>query len=855
MDKPKRICWVVTKGYVQCRAMQSLVSGLTGWLLFTAATLAYAQRTEHRMLQTAPLASKTCLTGSELVGALADAAVQIAIVANDISISSEDWAAYEAPVTLNRNVTLLGMHDAPERWPLLDFVNSNSMIRLAQGAGLNISRLVLKNWRNTPHFQIPVGSVRCDNRSAAAPATRCWPGMGVYVDVGFNAMQLDAFGKTVPSGYTVYLHLVQIKCAAVMSDSCVQSYGAVGCYYNMFPRVGAGPTPQAGARPPPTAAAPAAGLPDGGGGGGEKGQPSSGSRRPKLLLPLLVGLTGGLLAAVLIGLGTRFALRRRWCSSSRQQQEKVPEPPTDSLPMPGGGGKSSFGGRDAPPLPGSSDDDTTATAATNTNTSTTQGSGSGLGGPQPPSPPPPHSSVRQPPTLPTPTQPAAAAMAQQERPSDDDTYFHAPPAVAAAAASVTTTVHGATAAAAAPAEIAGDSGGSGSGGGGGVAETSGVVAVEVSLAATDPPPAAGPGPGRSEGVSRDQPDDPAAGAAAPEPRGPKELRRRCTKNNNGNGNNSNNGNGNGNNGKRTRLTPVRPGVSLDDSRLGEQLQLLPVTLGKGSFGRVVEGVYGGVRVAVKLLNAGLLTNVDMRKAAAVSVAVSVAGSPPPPAQAAAGTVRRLTAAPMVAAVVIAGMAVAVAVAGTLLVAEAKAAAAEVVLHIGIQIARALSYLHPTILHRDLKPANVLISKPDSDKPVAKLADFGLSRLLQSVLVTRNPEVGTGPYIAPEVFDVTNTTVTDRADVYALGVVLWEMLTGKRPWIGQTTVQIAFAVAVNEERLPLHNLPEERCPPKLRALVLSCWDPDPARRPAAAEVVKALALVQEVGGYTGDWVGE
>ncbi len=63
----------------------------------------------------------------------------------------------------------------------------------------------------------------------------------------------------------------------------------------------------------------------------------------------------------------------------------------------------------------------------------------------------------------------------------------------------------------------------------------------------------------------------------------------------------------------------------------------------------------------------------------------------------------------------------------------------------------------------------------------------------------------------------------------------------------TRRQIASAINIHQLRLPLHLVPAERCPHKLRGLVWSCWEPDPARRPAAAEIVKALALVQEVGG--------
>ncbi|GIL78194.1 hypothetical protein Vretifemale_7609 [Volvox reticuliferus] len=169
---------------------------------------------------------------------------------------------------------------------------------------------------------------------------------------------------------------------------------------------------------------------------------------------------------------------------------------------------------------------------------------------------------------------------------------------------------------------------------------------------------------------------------------------------------------------------------------------------------------------------------------------------------------------------------------------------DTVIHIAIQTARGLAYLHPTIVHRDLKPGNVLISNASSSRPVVKLADFGLSRLRDSVLITKNPEVGTAPYIAPEAFDSKNFTITDRVDVYALGIMLWEMLAGRRPWAGQNMVVIAIIVAMHQRRPPVGLLSHERCPPKLRSLIHMCWDPDPARRPAAAEVVKALMLVQE-----------
>ncbi|EFJ41120.1 hypothetical protein VOLCADRAFT_98918 [Volvox carteri f. nagariensis] len=171
---------------------------------------------------------------------------------------------------------------------------------------------------------------------------------------------------------------------------------------------------------------------------------------------------------------------------------------------------------------------------------------------------------------------------------------------------------------------------------------------------------------------------------------------------------------------------------------------------------------------------------------------------------------------------------------------------DAVLTIAIQIAKGLTYLHPTIVHRDLKPGNVLISRsdPNTGRLTVKIADFGLSRLRDTVLITRNPEVGTAQYIAPEAFDVCNNRITDRVDVYALGIIIWEMLAGVRPWAGLHIVVIALSVAIYRKRPPLEAVPRDRCPPKLRLLIESCWEQIPERRPAAAEVAKRLVLIQQ-----------
>ncbi|PNH02754.1 putative serine/threonine-protein kinase [Tetrabaena socialis] len=175
---------------------------------------------------------------------------------------------------------------------------------------------------------------------------------------------------------------------------------------------------------------------------------------------------------------------------------------------------------------------------------------------------------------------------------------------------------------------------------------------------------------------------------------------------------------------------------------------------------------------------------------------------------------------------------------------------DLVLHIAIEIARGLAYLHPTIVHRDLKPANVLINDPWGERRVVKISDFGLSRLNSSIALTQSPEAGTPAYVAPECFEVDNYSVSYKADMYSFGVLLWEMLAGVRPWEGLGVVPIAFQVTVKGRRLPMPPLDKlgsspAQWPPRLCEMLQECWDQAPDRRPAAAELAKRLVLIQQV----------
>ncbi|GIL78045.1 hypothetical protein Vretimale_7405 [Volvox reticuliferus] len=288
----------------------------------------------------------------------------------------------------------------------------------------------------------------------------------------------------------------------------------------------------------------------------------------------------------------------------------------------------------------------------------------------------------------------------------------------------------------------------------------------------------------------------------------------------------NNGDGKGQDGK-------------DGSSMPTVLELLPVVCGKGAFGRVVEGFYQGQRVAVKLLlsegeECGTLREEVSNKSFAQEVLILSRCQHP-------NVVRLLAACVDGPRRCLVMELMETSLAG-LIYGNNMIMPLQKVLHIGICIANALAYLHPTITHRDLKPANVLVNNPNSDQPIVKLSDFGIARLRLTVAPTADPEAGTPAYMAPECFDLSNSRISHHADMYSLGVLIWEMLTGSKPWQGLGLMDIAIRVTWNRNRLPVEALPSSRCPQKLKRLLDSCWEVDPVRRPAAAEAAKMLTLI-------------
>jgi serine/threonine protein kinase/tetratricopeptide (TPR) repeat protein len=154
-----------------------------------------------------------------------------------------------------------------------------------------------------------------------------------------------------------------------------------------------------------------------------------------------------------------------------------------------------------------------------------------------------------------------------------------------------------------------------------------------------------------------------------------------------------------------------------------------------------------------------------------------------------------------------------------------------------KIARIVHYAHEhRILHRDIKPGNILLDQ----KGEPHLTDFGLARLVETEsTVTRTMEVlGTPSYMAPEQAVGNNAQLTSATDVYGLGAVLYQLLTGHPPFAGGTTYETIRLVLDTEPRQP--RLWSPKVDRDLSTICLKCLEKDPKRRYASA-----LALAEDL----------
>jgi serine/threonine protein kinase len=168
--------------------------------------------------------------------------------------------------------------------------------------------------------------------------------------------------------------------------------------------------------------------------------------------------------------------------------------------------------------------------------------------------------------------------------------------------------------------------------------------------------------------------------------------------------------------------------------------------------------------------------------------------------------------------------------------------AETTAEIGAQACAGLDYAHRRgIIHRDVKPGNLMVvgGPVGGGEMTVKLADFGIARAIEQTRITQvGSVVGTAAYLSPE--QVRGEEATPATDVYALGVVLYQFLTGRLPYEGSTLAELAVRQQ-NERPLPPSTYNDD-VPETLGAAVLRALEGDPSRRYASAsELAGGLAL--------------
>lgn len=172
-----------------------------------------------------------------------------------------------------------------------------------------------------------------------------------------------------------------------------------------------------------------------------------------------------------------------------------------------------------------------------------------------------------------------------------------------------------------------------------------------------------------------------------------------------------------------------------------------------------------------------------------------------------------------------------------------------VIAISKQIAAALSFAHKNhIIHRDVKPHNIMMTPNGT----AKITDFGIAKAVNAATIVDSTDgiIGSVHYFSPE--QARGGYVDEKSDIYSLGIVMYEMLTGNVPFDGDNPVNIAL-MHINGEMTPPSEL-VSGIPPALEHIVMKCTDKYPVNRYASAdELIDALNNLEFIGSVVGNSV--
>jgi serine/threonine protein kinase len=156
-----------------------------------------------------------------------------------------------------------------------------------------------------------------------------------------------------------------------------------------------------------------------------------------------------------------------------------------------------------------------------------------------------------------------------------------------------------------------------------------------------------------------------------------------------------------------------------------------------------------------------------------------------------------------------------------------------------QVCSALDFAHQhNVVHRDIKPANLLLTADDT----VKITDFGTAKILQFGTAQTSHVMGTPSYMSPE--QVKGKPVDGRSDIFSLGVVLYELMTGEKPFPGQNITTVIYKI-INEEPIPPRSL-DSSIHPGLSAVITRALSKDPATRfQSCRELMDALKNYREL----------